>query len=249
MELEKRGFLVKEWFSIKYLLQSFLQLLLWILILWSIWFFTIQFISNPFEAKNVGIETFFMGVFLFFLSWSLLNLSVKALRTHIKLWRLFFSERGYIILNKLYPYDRVFKEFPMLENSTKTFKDFIISMKWNIGLLLVTITSILLMLMPIVLFLVRFPLVTISSFLGIITLFLVTRKIIDHQQSFHPLYAFGNLGEMIQKLTPQIESKSIEIQESFHKDMNFRVLSDGFDSLSTTFSEIIWLVIRLEKIE
>jgi hypothetical protein len=31
--------------------------------------------------------------------------------------------------------------------------------------------------------------------------------------------------------------------------MNFSVLSDGFDALSKTFSEIISLVIKLEKIE
>jgi hypothetical protein len=31
--------------------------------------------------------------------------------------------------------------------------------------------------------------------------------------------------------------------------MNFSVLSDGFDSLSSTFSQIVTLVIKLEKIE
>ena len=66
---------------------------------------------------------------------------------------------------------------------------------------------------------------------------------------FHPLYAFGNLWEKIKKLTPKIEEKSKEIQENFQKDMNFKILSDGFDSLSSTFSEIISLVIKLEKIE
>ena len=31
--------------------------------------------------------------------------------------------------------------------------------------------------------------------------------------------------------------------------MNFSVLNDGFDSLSATFSKIVSLVIKLEKIE
>ncbi len=68
-------------------------------------------------------------------------------------------------------------------------------------------------------------------------------------QSFHPLYAFWNLWEKIQKLTPVIEKKSKEIQENFKKDMNFRILSHGFDSLSSTFSDIVSFVIKLEKIE
>ncbi len=68
-------------------------------------------------------------------------------------------------------------------------------------------------------------------------------------QSFHPLYAFGNIGEKIQKLTPQIEEKSRQIQSEFQSDMNFSILSNGFDSLSATFSEIVALVIKLEKVE
>ena len=66
---------------------------------------------------------------------------------------------------------------------------------------------------------------------------------------FHPLYSFWNLWSKIQSLTPQIEEKSKEIQKNFQEDMNFSVLSDGFDALSKTFSEIISLVIKLEKIE
>lgn len=68
-------------------------------------------------------------------------------------------------------------------------------------------------------------------------------------QSFNPLYAFGNLWEKIQKLTPIIEAKSKEIQKNFEQDMNFSVLSDWFDSLSSTFSQIVSLVIKLEHVE
>lgn len=66
---------------------------------------------------------------------------------------------------------------------------------------------------------------------------------------FNPLYIFRNLWEKIQSLTPQIEEKSQEIQKNFQSDMNFRVLSDGFDSLSKIFSQIISLVIKLEWVE
>jgi hypothetical protein len=65
----------------------------------------------------------------------------------------------------------------------------------------------------------------------------------------HPLYAFGNLGEKIQKLTPEIESQSQLIQTEFQKDMNFGVLHSGFEKLSSTFSAIVSLVLKLERIE
>lgn len=68
-------------------------------------------------------------------------------------------------------------------------------------------------------------------------------------QKFHPLYAFGNLGEKIQKLMPQIESQSKTMQKNFASDMSYRILSDGFDGLASTFSQIVSLVIRLEKVE
>jgi hypothetical protein len=63
----------------------------------------------------------------------------------------------------------------------------------------------------------------------------------------HPLYAFWNIWEKIQKLTPTIESQSKMMQKNFEKDMNFRVLSEWFDTLSSTFSEIVRLVIKLEQ--
>ena len=68
-------------------------------------------------------------------------------------------------------------------------------------------------------------------------------------QSFTPLYAFWNLWEKIQKLTPRIEEESKQIQKNFQKDMNFKILSDWFDTLSSIFSDIISLVIKLEKVE
>jgi hypothetical protein len=66
---------------------------------------------------------------------------------------------------------------------------------------------------------------------------------------FHPILIFSALSKKIQSLTPLVEEKSREIQKNFQEDMNFSVLSDGFDSLSSTFSQIVTLVIKLEKIE
>ena len=74
----------------------------------------------------------------------------------------------------------------------------------------------------------------------------LSRQLVEH---FHPLYAFGNLGEKIQSLTPQISEESKAIEKNFATDMNMGVLSNGFDSLASTFSQIISLVIRLERVE
>ncbi len=66
---------------------------------------------------------------------------------------------------------------------------------------------------------------------------------------FHPLYAFGNLGEKIQKLTPSIEELSIKIRIEFESTMDFSFLSHGLNSLSRNFSKIVELIIKLEKAE
>ncbi len=66
---------------------------------------------------------------------------------------------------------------------------------------------------------------------------------------FYPLMKFWALWSNIQSLTPKIEEQSKKIQSEFQSDMNFSVLSQWFDSLSSTFSQIIILVLELEKIE
>ncbi len=86
----------------------------------------------------------------------------------------------------------------------------------------------------------------IFSILIIIPISILLSEIVN---KFHPLYVFGNLWEKIQKLTPKIEEQSRLIQSEFHSDMNYSVLRTGFDSLSATFSNIITLVIKLEKVE
>jgi hypothetical protein len=99
----------------------------------------------------------------------------------------------------------------------------------------------------------KFPIDILVSWLVLTTIvlwFMLSLRLLRFiYQSFNPLYAFGNLGEKIQKLTPQIATQSKAIEQNFASDMNFRVLSDGFDGLASTFSQIVSLVIRLEKTE
>ncbi len=89
----------------------------------------------------------------------------------------------------------------------------------------------------------------IICFLLIITVLI---KLLRHlYQSFHPLYAFWNLWEKIQSLTPQIEIESKDIKEELNNtlDIDYKTLHHSFDTLSHTFEKIASLVIRLEKIE
>ena len=60
---------------------------------------------------------------------------------------------------------------------------------------------------------------------------------------------FWNLGSKIQSLTPRITEESEKIEKEFSTDMNFRTLSDSFDTLAKDFSQISSYVIKLETIE
>ena len=95
----------------------------------------------------------------------------------------------------------------------------------------------------------RFPIQAIYTICGFIILYAFTFFMRWMVEIFHPLYAFWNIGEKIQKLTPTIESQSKLIQSEFEKDQNFGVLHAGFEKLSSTFSEIVKLVIKLEQVE
>ena len=86
----------------------------------------------------------------------------------------------------------------------------------------------------------------LSPVMGVIIIWLIWNFLIH---KINPLYAFGNLGEKIQSLIPQIATQSKAIEQNFASDMNYRILSDGFDGLASTFSQIVSLVIRLERVE
>jgi hypothetical protein len=68
--------------------------------------------------------------------------------------------------------------------------------------------------------------------------------------SFSSVYnKYSKFSDDIQALTPFITEQSNLIQTEFQKDMNFSVLHAGFEKLSSTFSTIVSLVLKLEKIE
>ena len=87
----------------------------------------------------------------------------------------------------------------------------------------------------------------VGILLGVPLLSFVLRQAIEY---FHPLYSFGNIWYKIQNLTSIIEDESGKIQRNFDTDqLNFAILHNWFDTLSSTFSQIVTLVIKLEHIE
>ncbi len=127
----------------------------------------------------------------------------------------------------------IIREFEMLGKwiwITQWFKFVIIGM-FNILFLLV---------------LYKFNANCISLIVLIYTVILFIRSLF---QSINPLYAFWNIWEKIQKLTPEIEKESKLIQSEFEKNQNFSILHAGFEKLSTTFSRIVELILKLERLE
>lgn len=80
-------------------------------------------------------------------------------------------------------------------------------------------------------------------------LFIIGISISILHRILNPLYAFWNIGMKIQELAPEIEQESNLIQLEFQKEKNLAVLHSGFNSLSLTFSQIMELVLKLEKVE
>ncbi len=81
----------------------------------------------------------------------------------------------------------------------------------------------------------------LAFLIGISLVYILTHTII--------LNYFLSIWLKIQKLTPKIEKQSKKIQSEFQSDMDFGALSNGFDELSSTFSKIVSLILKLEKVE
>lgn len=94
-----------------------------------------------------------------------------------------------------------------------------------------------------------FWLLTGTIFLISILLFIVWLMIVYVSDNILTFNRFTFIGLKIQNLTISIHEQSQLIQSEFEKDMNFSVLHSGFEKLSRTFSSIVELVLKLEKIE
>lgn len=66
---------------------------------------------------------------------------------------------------------------------------------------------------------------------------------------FHPLYAFAYIGEQIRDRASEIETQRHFIQENFWEQWSYHRLRWPFDSLSSSFRELIVLILKLEQCE
>ncbi len=266
-ELEKRGFLIQKNFTIWDLVQKISSIVRYLSIaifiattpLVAIWllFATISEHSFGFILTIGNILTIILAGLVFVLP--ILNL----IYSYMKTWMTFKSQKWTIRYGVVIPFKSSWKGkyFFFFDSIVKNiawsgtwgiwaiilsllyiFFMFFINVLEDLSLtydLLLDIRGIIWYIVLTCIY-ILIPLIVIGLFM------MIMRSIF---QKFHPLYAFGNLGEKIQKLMPQIESQSKTMQKNFASDMSYRILSDGFDGLASTFSQIVSLVIRLEKVE
>lgn len=250
-ELEIRGFFVKEILSKK---QYFVTLFSYLCI-YTIWILILIFLiliiwSSMREYLGVDFNVMFNWFLTQYYYASLCGIILLYLYITIKFWAfryLMHSENAYIINNESYDYidqipTRYFGAKQMINNLWWEFLEYLknpwigYSRNWKdiiwelfLWFFMICTTWIILILTAI--------------------LFILGILIMKAWKYCISIRYFITLGEKIQKLTPQISEISTSIQENFQSDMNFKVLSDGFDSLSSIFSQIVSLVIKLEKIE
>ena len=250
-ELEKRWFLIKWNYSFKDFVEtifySLMYLLIWVLPYMLIIWFAFIFI----EYFPRVVMTLFALTFIIFIS-----PIIAFLFTYILSWTIFYSSKGIIHLGSITKtynttaYKCLFF-LPHLADKMRRSKEWWFGLYvWWILLTIGTyIGSVLLQLndnTSILFACMKTCFYMVGSVWSLYIFLEIPRRTL---QFFHPLYAFWNLWEKIQKLTPRIEEESKQIQKNFQKDMNFWVLSDWFDTLSSTFSDSISLVIKLEKVE
>lgn len=259
MKLGENGFYIKKNYSIyDYFIHiRYLTILFSVLIIPTFWIFILIF---PILISIFPIfeSTFGLAIGTFISTWIVTSHAiVDYIKHYCKSWATFFTKKWIIEYwefetnTKIPPKILILERFIEKMETDKSYGG-----KWERLIFYYIVPLFIFFLLPLSLYtnnqfeIIILWLMLIWIYTWIFLIFfvslLVSQKI---YQSFHPLYTFGNLWEKIQNLTPQIEEQSKKIQSEFQSDMNFSVLRDGFDSLSTTFSEIVSLVIKLEKVE
>ncbi len=269
MVLENRGFLVKEILNFPKFIRLY-WLYLWVLYGTILPILFCWIILSFFLSETV---TIFLSFILFLIP---LFYVLRAVLSYIFIGKLFYTQDFIYILAKKFNFNQPIKYLQWLKWLIETNRENIniLSYKFNLleiitdpiwfwikfpiwlpYLFLLLATSF--VILPIILIfsidydfwlIILYFLVPLWWFIFLWTpvIIYLLRQLVEH---FHPLYAFGNLGEKIQSLTPQIEQQSKEIQENFEKDMNFSILHSWFEKFSSTFSQIVSLVLKLENIE
>lgn len=244
-ELSKRGFFVKEYFSFKFLLKTltiaFIGVSTSVANIKHLWPEVIKNLLTSFTQWDILITAYMLFIALILLStivlvWVFLY---KIFVSYVFSWKFFYTQES------IYAYSRTYysvwdikwlwvllifnRPNPKIHNPF--IEDLLYCMLVGIMFIVLSLAGLLIIYLYLV---------------WILVLALLLRQLVEH---FHPLYAFGNLWSKIQSLTPRITEESEKIEKEFSTDMNFRTLSDSFDTLSTDFSQISSYVIKLETIE
>lgn len=240
-ELEKRGFLVKDWFWAQNLFDLILQFIFLSIIFSAIVFlvaFPFSTLLGDWWINIMAIPVLFTSTYFF-----------RVFSLYIKKWSIFYWREWKILFweikkrQKQWILKFMFFSHDFVDGKQSAIQD-------TSGTRIFRLLSLAIALISIVVWFVIGKLLIVLVLLSLpILAWLGTLLISKIYQSFNPLYAFGNLWERIQSLTPCISEKSKQIERGFRWGMDFRVLSKSFDALASTFSQIVGLVVKLEQVE
>lgn len=257
-QLVTRGFYVKDWRNYWDFLKNILGWLILYLIASSLALVPLAFtgfITSLFLTAYFAENTYIILQFLLIgegILWFVFSLALLHYSWYFIMWEKIFFLKNEVIWFQNLKKSHFFQEDKYLSTLKNTFYNFAdyVDPTWNVNAFSIygviwTFIVLGLMILGILLFLT----IPIHQYFPYLFLGWAPIPFIFLIRNFHPLYAFGNLWSKIQSLTPRISEESKKIETEFSTDMNFRTLSDSFDTLASDFNQIINYVIKLEYIE
>lgn len=259
MEFERRGFFVKNRIHFDYFIKRFIMVWILFSLLFFPYFVVSAFISGILQAFLLD-----MGQLILILIWIYMvaYILVTLLQVIIYLrWVFLFYTPTWVLVfwkkyseketNYRYWYNILeWSPFQSEESNSSSFSTWI--EKYLTVILMVIVCWLLVLFIETVIrdnrmasLLYVIPWVILFQFFTSIIVYFIFLV----ASYFYPLNTFWALWQKIQSLTPKISEQSRQIELEFRWDMDFRVLSKSFDSLASTFSQIMSLVVRLEQVE
>lgn len=250
--LDKYWFLVKKNYAFTQLLSTTIKIFIFLIIVWQLFAWIWFLFLSAFYEWNIyrwSINSIFLTIFIF-VCMSPVWLYIKD---YLHSGKVFYSNNQIISFwnihkNKLSWINKGILFFEKFYNTFSRVDD--TYFKAIFGNFILKIYFLLFLVMPGFIIYNSWLILVITSILC----WFLSLNILRHlYQSFHPLYAFWNIWEKIQALTPEIGIQSAiiqnELKTSTSDDIDYRNLHNAFDNLSHTFYKIVSLVIRLEHIE
>jgi len=252
IELEKRGFIVK---NIVDNFTLFIKILTFVWIISThIFLFVLMpigsLLTNNNEPMSWIIGFFILGLIFLYLWFNQMISQYKEIKNSFIVWKLFYTKYWVIWFQKTYiNQDNVWIIDFMEKRRSIIIERYLLRIFNNPILLLTYGLMLITLLIPLFIINIFYQFLYILALSVPIFIYLIFLKILSSYQKKYPIYAFWDLWEKIQSLTPRVTNQSKQIEWEFRGNMDFRVLSKSFDSLACTFSQIVWLVVKLERIE